>query len=77
MKLGDTFVKNPISKEDLKKIFIKSYEKNSIQVTLKFSSEIGPQLKGYFSEDKIKPLEDGTYKVEVFFRMMKDLKSLF
>lgn len=44
MKLGEIFIKNSISKEEIERIFSESYKKNSILITLKFSSEIGEQL---------------------------------
>lgn len=75
MKLGGSFIKKPISKEEIEKIFARSYEKNSILVTLKFSSEIGEQLSEYFSKDKIKLLENGTYMVEDFFPKDEGLKK--
>ncbi|MBU3146056.1 YafY family protein [Clostridium sp. CF012] len=75
MKLGGVFKKNPISKEETKKIFSESYEKNSILVTLKFSNEIGGQLSEYFSKGKIKILENGTYIVEEFFPEDEGLKK--
>jgi len=75
MKLGGNFIKNLISKEEIKRIFNESYEKNSILVTLKFSSEIGEQLSEYFSKDKIKLLENGTYIVEDFFPEDEGLKK--
>lgn len=64
MKLGESFIKREISKEEIEKIFNQSYEKNSILVTLKFSDKIGKQLSEYFSKGKIKPLENGEYIVE-------------
>ena len=75
MKLGGSFIRNPISKGEIEKIFNESYEKNSILVTLKFSSEIGGRLSEYFSKDKIKFLEDGTYMVEDFFPEDNGLKK--
>ncbi|MCB2297983.1 helix-turn-helix transcriptional regulator [Clostridium tagluense] len=75
MKLGGVFKKNLISKEEIKKIFSESYEKNSILVTLKFSSEIGGQLSEYFSKEKITLLENGTYIVEDFFPEDEGLKK--
>jgi predicted DNA-binding transcriptional regulator YafY len=75
MKLGEVFIKNPISEEEIKKIFNESYEKNSILITLKFSSEIGGRLSEYFSKDKIKLLENGTYIVEDFFPDDEGLKK--
>lgn len=75
MKLGGSFIKNPISKEEIKKVFNESYEKNSILVTLRFSSEIGGRLSEYFSKDKIKLLENGTYIVEDFFPEDEGLKK--
>lgn len=75
MKLGEGFCKTPISKVELDKIFQKSYEKNSIPVILKFSSEIGAQLREYFSENKIKRIENGTYIVEGFFPEDEGLKK--
>ena len=75
MKLGETFIKNPISKEEIEKIFNESYEKNSILVKLKFSSEIGGQLSEYFSKDKIRILENGAYMVEDCFPNDEGLKK--
>ncbi|MGH4122719.1 MAG: helix-turn-helix transcriptional regulator [Clostridium sp.] len=75
MKLGGCFIKNPISKEEIENIFSKSYEENSILVTLKFSSEIGGQLSEYFSKEKIILLENGTYIVEDFFPEDEGLKK--
>ena len=75
MKLGEIFIKNPISKEELEEIFNKSYEENSILVTLKFSNEMGEQLSEYFSKDKIKLLENGEYIVEDFFPKDEGLKK--
>ena len=75
MKLGDAFIRNPISKEEIRKIFNKSYEKSSILVTLKFSNEIGERLSEYFSKDKIKLLENGAYIVEDFFPEDEGLKK--
>lgn len=74
MKLSSSFTKNPISKDELEKIFNESYEKNSILVTLKFSSEIGLQLSEYFFKDKVKLLEDESYIVEDFFPEDEGLK---
>ncbi len=74
MELGGSFVKSTISKEDIEKIFSESYEKNSILVTLKFSSEIGGRLSEYFSKDKIKLLDNGAYIVEDFFPADEGLK---
>lgn len=75
LKLGDSFIKTPISKEKIDKIFNESYEKSSINVTLKFSSEIGEQLSEYFSKDKIKILEDRVYIVEDSFPEDEGLKK--
>ncbi|WP_055665132.1 helix-turn-helix transcriptional regulator [Desnuesiella massiliensis] len=75
MKLGEGFIKNTISKEKIGKIFSESYEKNGILVTLKFSSKIGEQLSEYFSKDKIKCLDDGTYIVEDSFPDDEGLKK--
>ena len=75
MKLGGSFIKNPISKEQIGKIFSESYEKNSVLVTLKFSNEIGEQLSEYFPKDKIKLLDNGTYLVEDFFPYEEGLKN--
>jgi predicted DNA-binding transcriptional regulator YafY len=75
MKIGVSFIKDPISKEGIEKIFSESYEKNSVLVTLKFSSEIGQRLSEYFSKDKIKLLENGTYIVEDFFPEDEGLKK--
>lgn len=75
MQVGGSFIKNPISKEEIEKIFSESYEKNSSLVTLKFSKEIGGQLSEYFSKDKIKLLENGTYIVEDFFPEDEGLKK--
>lgn len=75
MKLGESFIKKPISKEEIEKIFARSYEINSILVTLKFSSEIGEQLSEYFSKDKIKLLKNGTYIVEDYFPEDEGLKK--
>lgn len=75
MKLGESFIKREISKEEIEKIFNQSYEKNSILVTLKFSNKIGEQLSEYFSKDKIKPLENGEYIVEDFFPKDEGLKK--
>ncbi|WP_346917244.1 YafY family protein [Clostridium sp.] len=75
LKLGGSFIKNLISKEEIKKIFNDSYEKNSILITLKFSNKIGEQLSEYFSKDKIKLLDDGGYIVEDFFPEDEGLKK--
>lgn len=75
MKLGGSFIKSSVSKEEIEKIFNDSYEKNSIDVTLKFSSEIGGRLSEYFSKDKIKLLENGTYLVEDFLPEDEGLKK--
>lgn len=75
MSLGDSFIRKPISKEEIEKIFSASYEKNSILVTLRFSNKIGKQLSEYFSKNKIKSLEDGTYLVEDFFPEDEGLKK--
>lgn len=75
MKLGKSFIKRVISKEEIEKIFNKSYENSSISVTLRFSSQIGEQLSEYFSKDKIKPMEDGTYIVEEYFPEDEGLKK--
>lgn len=74
MKLGGSFIKKSISKEEIEKVFSESYEKNSILVTLKFSRDIGEQLSEYFSKDKIRLLENGTYVVEDFFPEDEGLK---
>ncbi|MGN9163078.1 helix-turn-helix transcriptional regulator [Clostridium sulfidigenes] len=75
MNLGDNFIKRIISKEEIEKIFTDSYERNSILVTLKFSSKIGEQLNEHFSKDTIKPLKDGTFIVEDFFPEEEGLKK--
>lgn len=75
MNLGGSFAKRMISKEELKKIFADSYEKNSILVTLKFSNKIGEQLSEHFSKETIKSLEDGTFIVEDFFPDDEGLKK--
>ncbi|WP_032122110.1 helix-turn-helix transcriptional regulator [Clostridium amazonitimonense] len=75
MRLGESFIKSEISKEELEKIFSEGYEKNSILVTLRFSSKIGEQLIEYFSKDKIKLSENGTYIVEEFFPRDEGLKK--
>jgi predicted DNA-binding transcriptional regulator YafY len=75
MRLGGSFIKKPISKEELEKVFSDSYEKSSVLVTLKFSNKIGEQLSEYFSKDKIKLLENGTYIVENFFPDDEGLKK--
>jgi Predicted transcriptional regulator len=75
MRLGDSFIKREISKEEIEKIFNQSYEKNSILVTLKFSNEIGEQLSEYFSKGKIKCLENGEYIVEGSFPRDEGLKK--
>jgi predicted DNA-binding transcriptional regulator YafY len=75
MKLGGSFIKKSISKEAIEKIFSESYEKNSILVTLKFSRDIGEQLSEYFSKDKIRTLDNGTYVVEDFFPEDEGLKK--
>ncbi|MBU5591199.1 YafY family transcriptional regulator [Clostridium sp. MSJ-4] len=75
MRIGESFIKSEISKEEIEKIFSEGYEKNSILVTLKFSSKIGEQLSEYFSKDKIKLSEKGTYIVEDFFPRDEGLKK--
>ena len=75
MELGERFIKREISKEEIEKIFNKSYEKNSILVTLKFSNKIGEQLSEYFSKRKIKYLENGEYIVEDFLPNDEGLKK--
>ena len=75
MKLGGSFIKKPVSKEEIERIFNESYKKNSILVTLKFSNEIGERLSEYFSKGKIKLLENGTYIVEDFFPEDEGLKK--
>ena len=75
MRIGESFIKSEISKEELEKIFSEGYEKNSILVALKFSSKIGEQLSEYFSKDKIKLSENGTYIVEDFFPRDEGLKK--
>jgi len=75
LKLCGEFIKKLISKVEIEKIFSKSYEENSILVTLRFSNEIGEQLSEYFSKDKIKFLENGTYIVESFFPEDEGLKK--
>lgn len=75
MNLAGSFIKRTISKEELEKIFKDSYEKNSILVTLKFSSRIGEQLSEHFSKETIKTLEDGTFIVEDFFPDDEGLKK--
>lgn len=67
MKLGVSFIKTTISKEELRKLFRMSYEKSSILATLEFTNKIGESLSEYFTKDKIKALEDGTYIVEDLF----------
>ena len=75
LKLGDSFIKKNISKEEIKRIFRKSYEVNSILVTLKYSNKIGEQLSEYFSKDKIRLLDDNTYIVEDSFPDDEGLKK--
>ena len=75
MNIGESFIKREISKEEIEKIFNKSYKNNSILVTLKFSDEIGQQLSEYFSKDKIKLLENGEYIVEDLFPKDEGLKK--
>jgi predicted DNA-binding transcriptional regulator YafY len=75
MNLGESFVKRNISQDEIEKIFKESYKKNSILVTLKFSDEIGKQLSEYFSKDKIRHLDNGTYMVEGIFPDDEGLKK--
>lgn len=75
MKLGEIFIKNSISKEEIERIFSESYKKNSILITLKFSSEIGEQLSEYFSKDKIRVIENQEYIVEDCFPDDEGLKK--
>lgn len=75
MKLGINFIKSSISKEEIKKIFSKGYEKNSVLVKLKFCNSIGAQLSEYFSKDKINLSEDGLYIVEGLFPNDEGLKK--
>lgn len=75
LSLGDSFEKRLISTEELKKIFSDSYDKNSILVTLKFSSRIGVQLSEYFLKDTITTLDNGEYIVEDLFPDDEGLKK--
>lgn len=74
MRLGESFIKKFISREDIKKLFRSSYEKNSILVTLKFNSKIGEGLSEYFHKSSIKQSGDGTYIVEDVFPDDEGLK---
>lgn len=67
MKLCGSFEKRDISPEKLKAVFNKSYEKNSLFITMEFSQRIGEQLDEYFSKDMITCSDDGRYKVEGYF----------
>lgn len=75
LKIGEFFTRKDISNEEVKNILKESYKKNSIIVTLKFSNEIGGQLSEYFSKDKIKVLENGSYIVEETFPEDEGLKK--
>ncbi|HEY4391502.1 MAG TPA: YafY family protein, partial [Paenibacillus sp.] len=63
LKMGNSFARRDISKEEIEGIFEESYRKRSIQVTLKFSNRMGKQLTEYFQEENIKQTEDGQYLV--------------
>lgn len=75
MKLGGSFIKRSVSKAEIEKIFLQSFEKNSIHVTLKFTIRIGAQLNEYFSKGKIRVLEDGSYLTEDFLPNDEGLKK--
>lgn len=63
LKMGDRFEKRDISKEEIEKIFKDNYHRQSIQVTLKFTEQIGEQLTEHFHKDTIKKTEDNQFIV--------------
>jgi predicted DNA-binding transcriptional regulator YafY len=75
LRLGENFVKDLISIEKIKSKLSEGYEKNSISVTLKFSSDIGEQLGEYFSKDKIEVVENNFYVVKDKFPKDDGLKK--
>jgi len=75
MALGEIFEKRLISREELNQTFKDSYKKKCMVVTLKFTSKMGLQLSEYFSKDKIKILDNGTYIVKGAFPEEEGLKK--
>jgi predicted DNA-binding transcriptional regulator YafY len=75
LRLGENFVKDLISIDKIKSKLSEGYEKNSISVTLKFSSDIGEQLGEYFSKDKIEVVENNFYVVKDKFPKDDGLKK--
>ncbi|EQB89485.1 hypothetical protein M918_02945 [Clostridium sp. BL8] len=75
MALGEIFGKRLISRDELNQTFKDSYKKKCMLVTLKFTSKMGLQLSEYFSKDKIKILDNGTYIVEGAFPEEEGLKK--
>lgn len=67
LKLGESFQKEELSIEDIRKEFNDEYRKKSIRVVLKFDSSAGPQLVEYFPKANIKAMGDGSYIAEDFF----------
>jgi predicted DNA-binding transcriptional regulator YafY len=67
LKLGGNFTKRKESNEEISKIFEDSYKNNSVMVKLKFTDKIGEQLKEYFSKDKIRKNDDGSFIVEEIY----------
>ncbi|WP_425448128.1 helix-turn-helix transcriptional regulator [Dethiothermospora halolimnae] len=67
LKLGTSFEKRQISKEELKKVFDDSYTHNSTLVKLKFTKAIGKQLTEYFHKEDINKIDDGNFIVEASY----------
>ncbi len=67
LKLGNNFIKNPISKDEIYKALDSGYNKKSIKVVLKFSPRIKEHLLEHFSRAAIKTADDGNLLVEDYF----------
>jgi predicted DNA-binding transcriptional regulator YafY len=53
LRLGNSFVKRDYTGQQIQAMIDQGYERNSIKITLKFTSKIGLQLPEYFSRDTI------------------------
>lgn len=59
--------KRLLSDDELQEIFNRSYDKNGIEVKLKFSYPIGEQLTEYFNKESIRYTEDNCFIVDDVF----------
>jgi len=75
LELGESFLKQEITQDELLAVFRKSHQENSILIKLAFSDKMGAQLPEYFSKDKIRCFDCGNYEIEDSFPNDEGLKK--